>query len=409
MSTVKTKPNIPKEWEMKKLDDYVEDGTIELSRGNVISKKDIATNPGANPIYSSSVQNGGQFGKYGDYMFDEELITWSVDGGGNFFYRPKHKFSVTNVSGILKADTKKFNYRFLAYLLEWEHRKLHFDYQTKAHPSVIRELYHIVRPPINEQQKIAEILSAVDAEIQKTDEVIAATEKLKRGLMQQLFTRGIGHTKFKKTETGEIPEEWRVVALEQIIEIKHGFAFKGEHFSDSETPHILLTPVNFKIGGGFSSIKFKYYDGPVPKDFVLNGGDLLITMTDLSKAGDTLGYPALVPHIEGKKFLHNQRLGRVIIKSKGLDKPFLYWRLMAKDYRQLILSTATGTTVRHTSPNRIKSFQFAMPSKKEQEEISEILFSIDKKISTNWDLKEKFTVLKKGLMQDLLSGKKRTI
>src|SRR5262249_45279429 len=74
--------------------------SLRLSRGKVISKKDIERSPGAHPIYSSSVTGNGVFGYYGDFMFDEELITWSVDGGGHFFYRPKHRFSVTNDCGF---------------------------------------------------------------------------------------------------------------------------------------------------------------------------------------------------------------------------------------------------------------------------------------------------------------------
>jgi len=76
-------------------------------------------------------------------MFDEELITWSVDGGGNFFYRPKHRFSVTNVCGYMRVDTTKINYAFLAVQLQLLHGRLFFDYTLKAHPSIIRKAYAV--------------------------------------------------------------------------------------------------------------------------------------------------------------------------------------------------------------------------------------------------------------------------
>ena len=82
------------------LDSEIKKQHIQLGRGNIISSRDISRNPGDYPIYSSSAKGMGEFGRYGDYMFDEELITWSVDGGGRFFYRPKHRFSVTNVFWI---------------------------------------------------------------------------------------------------------------------------------------------------------------------------------------------------------------------------------------------------------------------------------------------------------------------
>lgn len=158
-------PGFSEIWKVQKLGDLEDIKAVKLSRGDVISKTDINNNPGDNPIYSSSIHNNGLFGKYSKYMFDEELISWSVDGGGNFFYRPKHKFSVTNVSGYIRVDKNIFNYRFLAYQLQFLHSKKFYDYQFKAHPSVIREEYYILFPSIEEQNEIASILSSVIEEI----------------------------------------------------------------------------------------------------------------------------------------------------------------------------------------------------------------------------------------------------
>ncbi|NCA69310.1 MAG: hypothetical protein EOM91_04260 [Sphingobacteriia bacterium] len=122
------------------LDSEIKKGTIQLGRGNIISTKDIEKNPGIYPIYSSSAQGSGEFGRYGSYMFDEELVTWSIDGGGKLFYRPKHKFSVTNVSGYMRIDSLRWNIRFIYYCFDLQHQNIAFDYQIKAHPSVIRYL-----------------------------------------------------------------------------------------------------------------------------------------------------------------------------------------------------------------------------------------------------------------------------
>ena len=62
---------------------------IELGRGKVISKKDLNANPGNYPVYSSAKTGGGIFGTWGNYDFNEEMITWSVDGGGDLFHRNK--------------------------------------------------------------------------------------------------------------------------------------------------------------------------------------------------------------------------------------------------------------------------------------------------------------------------------
>lgn len=76
-------------WEKHSLADLENNGWIELGRGQVISQIDIKEHPGPYPVYSSSTKNDGLMGKYGRFMFDEELITWSIDGGGGFFLPPK--------------------------------------------------------------------------------------------------------------------------------------------------------------------------------------------------------------------------------------------------------------------------------------------------------------------------------
>jgi type I restriction enzyme S subunit len=177
---------------------------------------------------------------------------------------------------------------------------------------------------------------------------------------------------------------WSEVILRDLADVKHGFAFQGEFFTDKETQNILLTPGNFAIGGGYKGDKLKYYLGEVPEDYVLNRHDVIVTMTDLSKNMDTLGYSALVPENNGKRFLHNQRLGKVLIKDKKkLDKYFLYYLLRTTDYRNEILASASGSVIKHTSPDRIKNYKFLLPLLPEQRAIAGILGALDDKIEVN--------------------------
>ena len=112
--------------------------------------------------------------------------------------------------------------------------------------------------------------------------------------------------------------------LSDFITIKHGFAFKGEDISGIDNGVMLVTPGNFAIGGGFQKHKCKFFVGKYPEEYVLNPRDLIVTMTDLSKEGDTLGYGALVPG-DGYIYLHNQRIGLVEIHKEGLNKEYLYF------------------------------------------------------------------------------------
>ena len=194
--------------------------------------------------------------------------------------------------------------------------------------------------------------------------------------------------------------EWSKVQLKDLISIKHGFAFKGGFFKDEPPGDILLTPGNFAIGGGFKSDKLKYYDGPVPEDYVLREGDLVITMTDLSRGSDTLGLPAILPHTEGSRLLHNQRLGKVeVLTDAPVIREFLYYRLCAADYRHEVVAGATGTTVKHTSPSRILAFRFSIPPLPEQQGIAHILGTLDDKIELNRRMSETLEGIARALFK----------
>ena len=181
--------------------------------------------------------------------------------------------------------------------------------------------------------------------------------------------------------------EWKEVLLGELVEIKHGFAFKGEYFSEEKTNDILLTPGNFAIGGGFQWGKLKFYDGPIPSDYILTEGDLVVTMTDLSKAGDTLGYSAIVPSSQ-KLLLHNQRIGKIKTKTSSVDEMYLSYQLRTKSYRNEVLASATGSTVKHTSPTKICAYRFLLPPLDEQKAIASVLSALDDKIENNRRMNE---------------------
>jgi len=187
------------------------------------------------------------------------------------------------------------------------------------------------------------------------------------------------------------------ISLSEVCSIKHGYAFKGEYFSDSITKDILLTPGNFKIGGGFKKDKLKYYDGPINKEYILKPYDLIVTMTDLSKKGDTLGFSALVPN-DDNIYLHNQRIGLIEnVNEEIIDKNYLYWLLRDAKYHHYIVSSATGTTVKHTSPKTILKYEFEVPPLEEQRFISEILSNIELKSMLN----EKINKNLEGLVKSI--------
>lgn len=176
--------------------------------------------------------------------------------------------------------------------------------------------------------------------------------------------------------------EWKEYKLGDFLKVKHGYAFKGENIVTEETPNILVTPGNFNIGGGFKSDKFKYYKGDeFPKEYILTSGDIVVTMTDLSKDSDTLGYSAKIPYSTNHNYLHNQRIGLVQFVNENVCKDFVYWLMRTREYQNYIVGSASGTSIMHTSPSRIEDYRCLIPSSlSEQKRIASILSSLDDKI-----------------------------
>ena len=164
--------------------------------------------------------------------------------------------------------------------------------------------------------------------------------------------------------------------LGELIEIKHGYAFSGEHIVEDDNGIVLVTPGNFRIGGGFKEEKCKFFDGEIPADYVLKEGDFIVTMTDLSKTIDTLGYSALVPKSK-RIYLHNQRIGLVTFKSDECDRGYIYWLMRTREYQRSIANTSTGATVHHTSPKKIYDYDLEVPPLPIQHRIANILSRYD--------------------------------
>lgn len=205
-----------------------------------------------------------------------------------------------------------------------------------------------------------------------------------------------------------ISDDWEVKSLGEILTIKHGYGFEGDSFSAEDNGFIVVTPGNFKLNGGFQKPQASiFYIGKYPKEFNLKPNDLVIMMTDLSKEGDTLGNPAIIPD-DNYQYLHNQRIGLINCNSDNFDKNYLFHLLCSKDYHKAVVSTAAGSTVKHTSPKRIYTIKLPITQNlQEQQRIAKALSDVDALISTTEKLIQKKKNIKQGTMQNLLTGKKR--
>lgn len=254
------------------------------------------------------------------------------------------------------------------------------------------ESIEILLPPIKEQQKIAEILGTVDEDIAKTQEVIEATEKLKRGLMQQLFTRGIddGVSELELGKISKVTSSKRIMRSEYV---ENGIPFYRSKEIIEKAKGIKHDSVFYISQKRFDEIEKKFGSPHI--------GDILIT------AVGTIGVVYLVN--EEKFYFKDGNLLWIKDIDKSLDRSYLKYFMNSEIFQKRVLGTAIGSNQKALTIEKVEKVIVPIPKLPEQQKIAEILYAVDEKISVNKKLKEKLTLLKKGLMQDLLSGKVRTI
>ncbi|MCU7906559.1 MAG: restriction endonuclease subunit S [Candidatus Thiodiazotropha sp. (ex Epidulcina cf. delphinae)] len=405
-------------WEVSKLHDWVIAGDIELGRGDIISKDDINNFPGPYPIYSSSAHRNGKFGEYAKYMFDEELITWSVDGGGNFFYRPKHKFSVTNVCGYMRIKTGNLHAPFIYYCLSGQHRYLTFDYTTKAHPSVIRRLYWLPRIEVVAQQKIAHILQTIDQTIEKTAALIEKYQQIKAGLMHDLFTRGIGADGklrplreqapelYQQTPIGWIPKEWEPLKLKDILERFGGYLQTGpfgsqlhaHEYTHEGIPVVMPQDINEGKIEEAQIARIAEYRAQSLLKHRLKASDIIIARRgELSRA-------AAITSLE-RGWVCGTGCFLLRLGGTDLDARFFSHMYQHTVIQQQVAGLAVGTTMPSLNNEIMGKLIFPYMSKVEQSLISDKVDLVTDKVTTLRLELAKLYNKKSGLMHDLLTGK----
>lgn len=382
---------------------------IETTWGELVtleygkSLRNYSNHSGDIPVFGTN----GQIG-----YTDKALCSFpSVIVGRKGAYRGIHfsdkPFFVIDTAFYIKPKSANIDLKFAYYQLLTQ--DINGMDSGSAIPSTSREDFYnlpLRLPKLHTQTRIAAILSALDDKIELNRQTNATLEAIAQAIFKEWFVdfRFPGASgEMQESELGLIPKGWRVKPLRGIASITHGFAFKGTYFSEEETDEILITPGNFRIGGGFNYSKFKYYDGPSPSEYLLSHGDLVVTMTDLSKQGDTLGYPALVPKIPGKQILHNQRIGKVELKDTSV-KLYLYFVMQQNDYRNHILGGATGTTVKHTSPGRITDYAILLPAIKALEKFESFIQPIINRIEYMFSQNQMLADTRDTLLPKLMSG-----
>jgi type I restriction enzyme S subunit len=256
----------------------------------------------------------------------------------------------------------------------------------------------LLLPPLPEQHKIAEILEIVDNAIEKTDRIIEKYNRIKQGLMQDLLTKGIDENwhirnekthKFKYSPLGRIPEEWEVMGLGEVVEITMGQSPPSESYNmEGKGMPFLQGKQEFERK---HPVEVKYTTKPLKIAFE---NSILISVR--APVGDV--------NIADKTYCIGRGLASLRAK-KGIKALFLYYLMTFQ--KSNVEAIGEGSTFQAIARSQIFNFKIPLPLPCEQQRIATVLSQIDQTIEKEQAYKEKLEGIKKGLMEDLLTGKVR--
>ena len=309
--------------------------------------------------------------------------------------------------GLLAIEINKIklNNIFIFYYLNFIKKQISSFSSGSTFKSITKnelKRIKILIPDLIEQEKIAEILSTVDNLIEETDVSITKTERFKKGLMQKLLTKGIGHKEFKETEIGLIPKEWEIKKIIDLFDIKTGTTpstSKKEYWNEGTVNWITPSDMS-KING---KLLIEQSERKITEKGLKEAGlNILPVNSIIISTRAPVGYIVVVQN----RTTFNQGCKGLMPKNlKIINSLFYAYCLLSK--KKLLENYSSGSTFKELSKKALEEFLIPFPPINEQEKIAEILSTVDMRLQLFKEKKQKLQRIKKGLMNNLLTGKIR--
>ncbi|MGB9694204.1 MAG: restriction endonuclease subunit S [Fervidobacterium sp.] len=349
---------------------------------------------------------------YGLKLFPKDSIVFPKSGASiNLEKRAMLPFAsyVVNHLCVLVPHSEVIDNRFLFYAM----KKTSFSKSSAGTTLPYLNLEYISKvsvpvPPMDEQEAIVGVLGVVDSVIAKTGEVIWKTERLKKGLMQTLLTRGIGHKEYKQTPIGEIPKEWKFGKLVDFSKTKDrpvqtgpfGAQLHASDYAEDGVPLILIKNV----------FDGQIIDEDVPRvaekkaseltRYRLKAGDIVF-----SRVGSVGRAAVIRKHQEG--WLVSGQMLRVRLENPEIDNEFLSYAIATNWFQKALASRTVGATRKSINTEILSNLPMVVPNLSEQRRIANIILDVDKKLELERKEKARLERIKQGLMDLLLTGKIR--
>ncbi|MCB1948457.1 restriction endonuclease subunit S [Nitrosomonas sp.] len=384
--------HVPEGWRKTKIADIAH---IQVGRDlNESAYSEIKTNEYRFPVYSNTVENRGLYGYYNfeEYPGNSVTIVGRGIGLGTAFSRKKGRgFGAIGRLLVVNPIHNSFDVDFFANYVNFRLIIFNESGGIPQLPGSQIAKYHVVLPPLPEQQKIAQILSTWDKAIEKLHTLITAKQKRKKALMQQLLT---GKKRFAGFEG-----EWKYKHLAEISYID------AKTLSNSTDPNYTFKYISLsdvqegKINENLKT--FTFHNAPSRARRVVHTNDIIIATVRPNLQGF-----AKIKEVKSKTYIASTGFSTIASKA-DYSQDYIYHYLFSSHIVFQINALVVGSNYPAINSSDVRGLHILCPGFKEQQKIASVLSAADKEIETHQKQLSALKQQKKGLMQQLLTGKKR--
>lgn len=344
----------------------------------------------------------------------KHTILYSIDGTiGNIAKYRGEKCVLGKGACYLNCNPEIVVSSYLYYQLQSSHFKSYIHLMstgsTIKHISLktMRE-YVFELPSLTDQRRIVSILSSLDRKIELNNKINADLEEMAQAIFKNWFVEfePFKDGKFVDSELGMIPEGWKVISLNEILDNVSGYSYKGSELQSSNIA--MATIKNFERKGGFKTEGYKeiVISKKIKETQFVNMFDVLVAHTDLTQNAEIVGNPAIVLSKGGyEKLIMSMDLTKVISKIDGVTNGLLYCILSTSRFKEHALGYVNGTTVLHMSKKAVPEYTCAFP--KDINQIRDLCITLDsiyKRMAVTYDENSRLSLLRDTLLPRLMSG-----